>query len=87
MKMTKREFMLNFGDTQVRFQSFSNFSFFLIGKRPSGESVKVIVGGSPERIANWEVNVFSSDYVHNLDIIVGRAFDKEGNEIGQYFEN
>ena len=65
-KITKKEFMDQYGDVVVSFSSYYKYSFTFRGTK-NGESIRVCLGGNHSDIYRFEVDADCKSKIKDMD--------------------
>jgi hypothetical protein len=84
--MTRNEFYQKYGDVKVKFSDYYKYTFTYTGNLPDGGRISVDYGGNADQIYRHEVGADCEKTVSSIEPYSGRAYDKDGKEVDQFYD-
>ena len=84
--MKADEFLEKYGGVKVTFSSYYKYTFLYTGELPDGGRISVGYGGNADDIYRYEVGADCEETVGSVNPNQGTAYDKDGNEVDEFYE-
>lgn len=84
--MTRAEFYEKYGQFPVKFSSYYKYIFTYSGALPDGGSVECDCGGDAGEIYRHSVTPDTKELINTLQPYAGRAMDKDGVIVDNFYD-